>query len=99
MAPTFTLNYGLRWDVDQPRYEVHGNTSNISLTTPNPTAGGLPGALVFAGKGPGRNGVVDETWANGLPQRFRTHLASPMRRACFPARPLFEADTGFCMAH
>jgi hypothetical protein len=64
VTPTFTLNYGLRWEVDAPRYEEHGNTSDISLTAPNPAAGGRPGALVFAGKGPGRTGIVDETWAN-----------------------------------
>jgi Carboxypeptidase regulatory-like domain len=64
VTPTFTLNYGIRWEVDAPRYEVHGDTSDISLTAPNPAAGGRPGALVFAGTGPGRNGVVDETWAN-----------------------------------
>lgn len=63
VSPTFTLNYGLRWEVDAPRHEAHGNTSNISLTAPNPAAGGLPGALVFAGAGAGRNGNVDETWA------------------------------------
>lgn len=64
VTPTFTINYGLRWEVDQPRHEVHGNTSNISLTAPNPAAGGRPGALVFAGTGTGRTGVVDETWAD-----------------------------------
>ncbi|MHB1022673.1 MAG: TonB-dependent receptor [Acidobacteriaceae bacterium] len=64
VTPTLVINYGLRWSVDQPRREAHGNTSNISLTAPNPAAGGLPGALVFAGKGTGRNGKVDERWAN-----------------------------------
>ncbi len=64
VTPTLTLNYGLRWDVDVPRREAHGDTSNISLSAPNPAAGGLPGALVFAGKGPGRNGNVNERWAN-----------------------------------
>ncbi|MBZ5583116.1 MAG: carboxypeptidase regulatory-like domain-containing protein [Acidobacteriia bacterium] len=64
VTPTFTLNYGLRWDVDQPRAETHGDTSNISLAAPNPGAAGRPGALVFAGVGPGRNGNVDERWAN-----------------------------------
>ena len=64
VTPTLVINYGLRWDVDFPRREVHGDTSNISLTTPNPGAGGLPGALVFAGTGTGRNGNVNEHWAN-----------------------------------
>ncbi|TMI28478.1 hypothetical protein E6H30_01065 [Candidatus Bathyarchaeota archaeon] len=64
VKPTLVFNYGLRWDVDIPRREVHGDVSNISLTTPNPGAGGIPGALVFAGKGTGRNGNVNETWAN-----------------------------------
>ncbi len=59
-----TLNLGLRWDVDTPRWEKSGAYTNLSLTEPNPGADGFPGALVFAGKGPGRNGVVDEKWAN-----------------------------------
>ncbi len=74
VSPTFTLNYGLRWEVDAPRYEVHGNTSDISLTAPNPAAGGRPGALVFAGKGPGRNGIVDETWANTWHKDFAPRI-------------------------
>ena len=64
ITPHLTLNYGLRWDVDVPRREAHGNTSNIDLSAPNPGAGGLPGALVFAGKGAGRNGSVNERWAD-----------------------------------
>ncbi len=42
-----TLNLGLRYDVDTPRHDSNGVQSNISLTTPNPGAGGLPGALVY----------------------------------------------------
>jgi hypothetical protein len=64
ITPTLTLNIGLRYEVDEPQMESNGDTSNISLTTPNPGAGNLPGALVFAGKGAGRNGNVDERWAN-----------------------------------
>jgi hypothetical protein len=64
VTPTLTVNYGLRWDIDQPNKEAFGQTSNISLTTPNAGAGGLPGALVFAGVGPGRNGNKNERWAN-----------------------------------
>jgi hypothetical protein len=63
IKPNLTINYGLRWDVDVPRYEVHGNTSNIDLNFPNPGADSTLGALVFAGKGTGRNGNVHEQWA------------------------------------
>ncbi len=63
VTPTLTLNLGIRWDIDLPRRERDGNTSNFSPTAPNPGAGGLPGALVFAGKGAGRNGNVSERWA------------------------------------
>ncbi len=64
LSQTLTLNLGLRYEVDLPRRESHGNTSNINLLTPNPGAGGLPGALVFAGSGDGRNGNDAERWAN-----------------------------------
>jgi hypothetical protein len=64
VTPTLTLEYGLRWDVDEPNREASGNSSNISLTAPNPGAGNLPGVLVFAGKGAGRNGNTNERWAN-----------------------------------
>ncbi|MBV8807138.1 MAG: TonB-dependent receptor [Acidobacteriaceae bacterium] len=74
VTPTFTLSYGFRWEVDAPRYEARGNTSNISLTAPNPAAGGLPGALVFAGKGPGRNGNVHETWADTWHKDFAPRI-------------------------
>jgi hypothetical protein len=64
VTPTLMLNLGLRYEVDQPQREARGNTSNISLTQPNPGAGNLPGALVFAGRGTGRNGNTNERWAD-----------------------------------
>ncbi|MGA2809790.1 MAG: TonB-dependent receptor [Candidatus Acidiferrum sp.] len=63
LTPTLTLNLGLRWDVDTPRYEAHGDYTDFSTTAIDPTTG-LPGALVFAGVGTGRNGNVQEQWAN-----------------------------------
>ncbi|MBZ5654359.1 MAG: TonB-dependent receptor [Acidobacteriia bacterium] len=63
IRPNLTLSYGLRWDVDVPRHEAHGNTSNVDLTVPNTGADGFPGALVFAGKGEGRNGNTGQQWA------------------------------------
>lgn len=67
---TLTLNLGFRWEVDMPRREAFGNTSNLSLTTPNPGANGQLGALVFAGTGQGRNGNVNERWANTYMKDF-----------------------------
>jgi len=42
-----TLNLGLRYEFDTPRNDAKGTQSNTSLTTPNPGADGLPGALVY----------------------------------------------------
>jgi hypothetical protein len=49
-----TLDYGLRWDLVKPTYEIHDRWSEFSPTTPNPAAGGLLGATIYTGTGPGR---------------------------------------------
>jgi hypothetical protein len=51
-----TLNLGFRYDVPINWHEVNGDYSMVDLTKPNPAAGGLPGAVVFAGNGAGRTG-------------------------------------------
>ncbi|WP_035355496.1 TonB-dependent receptor domain-containing protein [Edaphobacter aggregans] len=51
-----TLNVGVRWEYQTVPSEVANRSSMISLTTPNPTAGNIPGALIFAGTGPRRSG-------------------------------------------
>jgi len=51
-----TINAGLRWDVNVPYKELHGQITGVDLNRPNPGAGNLPGALVFYGDGPGRTG-------------------------------------------
>jgi outer membrane receptor protein involved in Fe transport len=42
-----TLNLGLRYDIDTPRYEAHQAQSNLDLTIPNPGAPGEMGALIY----------------------------------------------------
>lgn len=42
-----TLIYGLRWDYATPATEEHGRSADLSLTTPNPAAGGHLGAPIF----------------------------------------------------
>jgi hypothetical protein len=49
-----TLDYGLRWDLQQPLSELHSRMNSFSPTTPNPNAGGLPGGVIYAGSGTGR---------------------------------------------
>ncbi len=73
VAHNLLLNLGLRYDVETPRHESHGNLSNFSPTTPNLGAGGLPGALVFAGNGPGRiggGGEFAKTWMKDVAPRL-----------------------------
>ena len=49
-----TLDYGLRWDLQQPLAELHSRMASFSPTTPNPNANGLLGGVIYAGSGPGR---------------------------------------------
>ena len=43
-----TLDYGLRWDYSTPEHEQYGRLAQLDTTTPNPNAGGYPGAVRFA---------------------------------------------------
>ncbi|MGH9342801.1 MAG: carboxypeptidase regulatory-like domain-containing protein, partial [Terriglobia bacterium] len=53
----FTLNLGLRWDLQIPRTEKYGKVSTMDPGLPNPAAGGLLGAYTYYGNGPDRNGM------------------------------------------
>lgn len=51
-----TINVGLRYELPLSKREPDGQNSNFDPTALNPGAGNLPGALIFAGDGPGRTG-------------------------------------------
>lgn len=51
-----TLNLGLRYEFTQPPVAGGDQYSDFSPTTANPAANNYPGALIFAGDGPGRQG-------------------------------------------
>ncbi|MBW4028644.1 MAG: carboxypeptidase regulatory-like domain-containing protein [Acidobacteria bacterium] len=73
VAHNLLLNLGFRYDVETPRHESHGNVSNFDPTLPNTGAGNLPGALVFAGQGAGRNGTSGafaKTWMKDFAPRL-----------------------------
>jgi hypothetical protein len=54
--PKLTLTAGLRLDYQTARTEENDEYSTFDANTPNPGAGGRPGAVIFAGSGPGRTG-------------------------------------------
>lgn len=49
VSPRLTINAGLRWDVSIPVSDPNNQFSTFDPTVSNPSAGGLPGSLVYAG--------------------------------------------------
>src|SRR5207244_9242360 len=68
-----TLDYGLRYDYSTYLREQHGRLAQFSPTTPNPAAGGLPGAVIFEGSGPGR---CNCSFAKNYPWAFGPRLGA-----------------------
>jgi hypothetical protein len=52
LTRTLTLDIGLRYDLQNPPIEDRNRISSFSPTTPNPSAGNLPGAVLYQGFGP-----------------------------------------------
>jgi hypothetical protein len=66
-----TVDYGLRWDYGTYYREEHGRAVNFSPTTPNPVAGGFPGAFLYEGSGPG---ACNCNFANNYPYAIGPRL-------------------------
>jgi hypothetical protein len=66
------LNLGLRWETQLPPTGLEDRWSDFSPTTPNPRAGGIPGALIYAGSGTGRQGTrtLADSWFKGFGPRL-----------------------------
>lgn len=69
-----TVSYGLRWEYTPPTVEGYhpDGYNNFDPDLPNPSAGGRPGALIYAGFGPGRAG--SRTLYPGWPWGFSPRL-------------------------
>ncbi len=67
-----TLSYGLRWEGNGAPFEPNGAASGFSPLIANPKAGGLPGALLYAGTGTGRSGSrsLSDGWYGGFGPRL-----------------------------
>ena len=48
-----TLDIGVRYDLQNPPREDRNRISSFAATAPNPSAGNLPGAVLYQGFGPG----------------------------------------------
>jgi hypothetical protein len=48
VSPSFTLNYGLRWDIDEPRWVEDNRQNSFNQTEINPVSG-TPGVVTFSG--------------------------------------------------
>ncbi len=72
VSSRFTLNLGLRYEFHLPPLTAGDMFSEFDPTLPNPGAGGLPGAMRFAGFGPGRENkrVLVPGWWGGWGPRL-----------------------------
>lgn len=72
LSPRLTMNLGVRYEFTLPPLEQEDKWSDLDPTLPNARAGGLPGALRFAGFGPGRENrrALASGWFGGIGPRF-----------------------------
>jgi hypothetical protein len=71
VSPNLTVTAGVRWDIWTPFTEAENRTSFFDPTLANPVAGGILGALQFAGGGPdscGCNTTVQTRYRNFGPR-------------------------------
>ncbi len=67
-----TLFYGVRWETTLPPMEENDRWSDLDPNMPNPGAGGVKGALIYAGTGDGRQGTrtLADSWYGGYGPRI-----------------------------
>lgn len=67
-----TMNFGLRYEFTAPPLEQQDKWSDFDPTRPNPRADNIPGALKFAGFGPGRENsrTITPGWYGGISPRI-----------------------------
>jgi hypothetical protein len=72
LTPRLTVNLGMRYEFTLPPIEQTDKWSDFDPKLPNPRASNLPGALRFAGFGPGRENkrAIASAWYGGISPRL-----------------------------
>ncbi len=67
VSQRLTLNLGIRWETTLPPVEQEDRWMDFAPTRPNPAANNIPGAIIFAGSGQGREGsrTLADSWFGG----------------------------------
>jgi len=97
VSKTLVLNLGLRYDIDTPRHDSHGNTSIFDPTATNPGATGVLGALRFAGNGNGRDGSNGQ-WADTYYKDFAPRIGFAWAPTMFRNRSVLRGGYGLYYA-
>jgi hypothetical protein len=92
-----TLTYALRWEYSAPISHRNNLISNFDPTLANPGAGNIPGAVEFAGFGPGKAGVRQfaDKWFGGYGPRVGLSYAwrpGTVIRAAYGI--MYDSNTG-----
>ncbi len=84
-----TVNYGLRWDLEQMQREQHDRETQFNPTVVNPSAGGLLGGTEYEGYGQGR--------CNCIYEKFYPWMIQPRLGINYQldAKTVLHAGTGF----
>jgi hypothetical protein len=84
-----TVNYGLRWDLEQMQHEQRNRETQFSPTVANPSAGGLLGGTEYEGNGTGR--------CNCSFEKFYPWMIQPRLGVSFQldAKTVLHAASGF----
>jgi outer membrane receptor protein involved in Fe transport len=67
VTPRLTLNFGLRWDSDQPRWESNNRQNSFHREAINPVCN-CPGVVTFSGRGGLPKFAHDRDWNNFAPR-------------------------------
>ena len=83
----FTLDFGLRYDYSTYLKEQYGRAPDFSPTTPNPNAGGIPGATIY-------EATCKCDFAHNYPWAFGPRLG-----AAYQITPKTVARAGFAIVY